>query len=245
MKFLFAVFIFCAVAAPSWGGRPLATEDAYNVGARSLELEFGLEYADEAEECRQYGHGLVATYGLVDAVDVALEIPILLSNQEEGEKSFGIGDVAARAKFGLIEAGPVALAAVPQIKFATGDENRELGSGSTDAAALAAASLALGAAAIHGNLGYNHAFPTNGESEGCAFAALAAEVYPVDRLAVAAEILADFARDDEGGRYPSYVGGGLSFAAFENLALDAGASFGLGAADDELGFTAGATWGVF
>jgi hypothetical protein len=245
MRVLFAVFIFCAVAAPSWGGRPLATEDAYNVGARSLELEFGLEYADEAEECRQYGHGLVATYGLTGAVDVALEVPILLSKPEEGEKSFGIGDVAARAKFGLLEAGPVTLAAVPQVKFATGDENRELGSGLSDVSALAAASLAFGAATIHANLGYNHAFPADGESEGCAFAAAAAEVSPVDRFAVAAEVLADFARDDEASRYPAYVGGGLSFAALENLAFDAGVSFGLAAADGELDITAGATWGVF
>jgi hypothetical protein len=245
MRIFSAALIFCAVAVPSQGGRPLATEDAYNVGGRSLELEFGLEYADEAEECRQYGHGLVATYGLADAVDAALEVPVLLSRTEEGEKSFGIGDVAARVKLGLIEAGPVTLAAVPQIKFATGDESRELGSGSNDVAALAAASLALGAATIHGNFGYNHAFPADGEDEGCAFAALAAEVHPVARFAVVAEGLADLARDDEAGRYPAYVGGGLSFAALENFALDAGVTFGLAAADGETAVTAGATWAVF
>ncbi len=245
MRVFSAVLIFCAVTVPSQGGRPLATEDAYNVGGRSLELEFGLEYADEAEECRQYGHGFVATYGLADPVDAALEVPVLLSRTEEGDKSFGIGDVAARVKFGLLKAGPVTLAAVPQIKFATGDESRELGSGSSDVAALAAASLALGAATIHGNFGYNHAFPANGEDEGCAFAALAAEFSPVDRLAVAAEGLADFARDDEAGRFPAYVGGGLTFALLESLALDAGVTLGLGAADGETAVTAGATWGVF
>jgi hypothetical protein len=234
-----------AVAVPSWGGRPLATEDAYTVGGRSLELEFGLEYADGAEECRQYGHGLVATYGLADAVDAALEVPVLLSRTEEGEKSFGIGDVAARAKVRLLRANALTLAVVPEMKFATGEKNRDLGSGSSDVAALAAASFALGAATIHGNLGYNHAFPKDGEADGCVFAALAADVYPAGRAAVAAEVLADFARDDEAGRYPVYVGGGSTFVALKNLALDGGVTLGLGAAQGEFAATIGATWGVF
>ena len=46
MRILYAVLIFYVAAVPSWAGRPLATEDAYTVGRRSLELEFGLEYAD-------------------------------------------------------------------------------------------------------------------------------------------------------------------------------------------------------
>ena len=58
MRTAYTVIIFCLAAVPSWAGRPLETEDAYNVGRRSLELELGLEYADEPEECRQYGHGL-------------------------------------------------------------------------------------------------------------------------------------------------------------------------------------------
>lgn len=239
------ILIILTITPSAWAARPLATEDAYNVGRRSLELEFGLEYADAPEECRWYGHGLVATYGLADAVDASLEVPVILSRTEEGEKAFGFGDVAARVKFGLVGTGLWAVAVVPEVKFATGDEDRDLGSGSNDLAALAAASCAVGVATFHGNAGYNRAFPKGGGAEGCFFAAVAAEVFALERLGVAAEVLADFARDEESDRYPISVGGGLSYAVRDRLVLDGGVSFGLGAADGELGATVGATWGVF
>jgi hypothetical protein len=243
------ILISLASAGTGWAGRPLATEDAYTVGARALELEFGLEYADVPAECRQYGHGFVATYGLANAVDVALEIPVVLSKPEGNNEVFGVGDVAARAKFRLAEAGFLTLAVVPEVKFATGDEDRGLGSGSSDVAALVAASCALGITTLHGNVGYNRAFPKEGEAEGCFFAAAATEVALLGPLAVAAEFLADLAEEEnekeEGGGYPMAVGGGFSFAVFENLALDAGITRGLGAADGETSATIGATWGVF
>lgn len=245
MRILYAVLIFYVAAVPSWAGRPLATEDAYTVGRRSLELEFGLEYADAPKECRQYGHGLVVTYGVADVFDAALEVPVVLSRVEGGEKAFGFGDVAALAKFKLAEVRLLTLAVVPEIKFATGDEVRGLGSGSNDIAALAAASLALGAATLHGNVGYSHAFPNSREAKGCAFAAVAAEVFARERLGVAAEVLADFARDEETGKYAMSAAGGFSYAVANALVLDAGVSFGFGAAEGEFGATVGATWAVF
>jgi len=46
MRILYAVLIFYVAAVPSWAGRPLATEDAYSVGARSLEAEFGFDFTE-------------------------------------------------------------------------------------------------------------------------------------------------------------------------------------------------------
>ena len=241
----YLALIILTAATSVWAARPLATEDAYTVGRRSLELEFGLEYADIPGDCRQYGHGLVATYGLADVVDVALEVPIIFSRTKDGEKAFGVGDVAARAKFRLAEGGRLTFALVPEVKFASGDENRGLGSGSSDVAALAAASCAFGITTLHGNVGYNRAFPKEGEAEGCFFAAAATELSPFERVAAAAEFLADFARDEKTDKYPISVGGGFSLAVSENLALDAGITCGLGAADGEISATIGATWGVF
>lgn len=243
------ILISLAAAATGWAGRPLATEDAYTVGARALELEFGLEYADAPAECQQYSHGLVATYGLANAVDVALEIPLVLSKPEEGDDVFGVGDVATRAKFKLAEVGFLTLAVVPEVKFATGDEDRGLGSGSSDVAAIAVLSCELGPSTWHANAGYNYSFPKEGDAEGHVFLAGAAEAALLGPLAVAAEFLADLAEEEdekgEGGGYPMAVGGGFSVAVSENLALDAGITRGLGAADGEISATIGATWSVF
>jgi hypothetical protein len=238
MRPFFFILISLAAAATSWAGRPLATEDAYNVGARALELEFG--------------HGLAATYGLADAVDIALEIPLVLSKPEEGDGVFGIGDVAVRAKFvvlGSEEAGPT-FAVVPEVKLATGNEEKGLGSGTNDFGGLAVLSYAAGRVTLHGNVGYAYAAPKGGDGEeGHAFLAAATEAALLGPLTVAAEFLADLAEEEnekgEGGGYPMAAGGGLSLAVYENLALDAGVTFGLGAAEGETSATVGATWGVF
>lgn len=249
MRVFYAVLICCAAAVPSWAGRPLATEDAYNVGARGLEAEFGFDSINE-DGGTEYGAVFAATYGLFDFLDVGAEVPVVFTDPDEGDGASGIGDVAVRAKvviFGSEEAGPT-FAVVPEVKLASGDEGRGLGTGSSDVAALAAASLALGAATLHGNLGYSHAFPKDGEAEGCAFAALGAEVDAFGPLTLAAEFLADLSKEETengDGKYPMAAGGGVSFAALENLALDAGVTLGLGAADGETAVTAGATWGVF
>jgi hypothetical protein len=256
MRILYAVLICCAAAVPSWAGRPLATEDAYNVGARGLEAEFGLDFA-KADGGKEYGPTAVGTYGLLDFLDVAAEIPVVFVDPNEGDGASGIGDIAFRAKvvpFGSEEAGPT-FAVVPEVKVATGDEGKGLGSGTNDFGGLAVLSYAAGRVTLHGNVGYAYAVPKEGAGEGAAGVAVAAEVAAFGPVTLACEFLAELSKEkaEEGteeiengaGKYPTAAGGGFSVAALENLALDAGVTLGLGAADGETAVTAGATWGVF
>ncbi len=244
------ILISLAAAATAWAGRPLATEDAYNVGARGLEAEFGFDFT-KGDDGKEYGPTVVGTYGLLNFLDVAAEIPVVFADPEEGDGTSGVGDVAVRAKvvvLGSEEAGPT-FAVVPEVKLATGNEENGLGSGTNDFGGLAVLSYAAGRVTLHGNVGYAYAAPKEGDGEGHAFLAGAAEAALLGPLTVAAEFLADLAEEEnekgEGGGYPMAAGGGLSLAVSENLALDAGVTLGLGAAEGETSATVGATWGVF
>lgn len=253
MRIFSAILICCAVAAPCRAGRPLATEDAYNVGARSLEAEFGFDYV-KAEGGKEYGPTVVGTYGLLDFLDVAAEVPVVFTDPEEGDGASGIGDVAVRAKvvlYGNEEAGPT-FAVVPEVKLGTGDEKKGLGCGSNDFGGLAVVSYATGRLTFHGNVGYAYAVPEEGDSGGAACAAAAAEVAAFGPVTLAGEFLAELSKEESeeetengDGGYPMAAGGGVSVAVLENLALDAGVTVGLGAADGETAVTAGATWNVF
>jgi hypothetical protein len=240
----------CLAAVPCWAGRPLATEDAYNVGARGLELEFGFDYVTNEDDGAEYGPTVVGTYGVLSFLDAAVEVPVLFADPDEGDGTSGLGDIIVRAKvavFGEEEGGP-ALAFVPEVKLATGDAERELGCGSNDVGALAAFSFATGPFAVHADVGYAYAMPAEGDAGGTACAACAAEFAAFGPVSLAAEFLADLSKEEmaEGEEeFPLAAGGGLSVGVLENLALDAGVHFGLGAADGETAITAGLTWGVF
>jgi hypothetical protein len=249
MRIFYAVLICCAAAVPSRAGRPLATEDAYNVGARGLEAEFGFDFT-KVDGGKEYGPTVVGTYGLLDFLDVGAEGPVVFTDPDEGDGASGIGDVAVRAKvviFGSEEAGPT-FAVVPEVKLASGDEEKGLGCGSNDFGGLAVVSYAAGRVTLHGNVGYGYAAPKEGDGEGAACAAVAAEVAAFGPVTLAAEFLADLSKEETengDGKYPMAAGGGVSVAALENLALDAGVTVGLGAADGETAVTAGVTWAVF
>jgi hypothetical protein len=250
MRVLSCVLIFAAFAVPGRAGRPLATEDAYGVGARGLEAEFGFDYLTADGAGKEYGPVVVGTYGVINFVDVAAEVPFLFVDSEEGDRTSGLGDVAVRAKVAALgdeEAG-AALAFVPEARLATGDSRKGLGCGANGFGGLVALSYATGALTLHGNVGYAYAVPDEGENEGNACAACAAEFAAFGPVSLAVEFLADLAREETASgeeKLPMAAGGGLSVDALDNLALDAGAHVGLGAADGEFCATAGATWGIF
>ena len=250
MRIFYAALLIGLAAAPSRAGRPLETEDAYGVGARGLEAEFGFDYVTVDDAGNEYGPTVVGTYGVLRFLNVAAEVRFLVVEPEEGDRTSGLGDVVLRAKvaaFGNEEAGP-ALAFVPEVKLATGDAAKGLGCGTNDFGGLAAFSYAVGPVTLHANAGYAYAMPDEGEGEGKACAACAVEFAAFGPASLAAEFLADLAQEETAPgeeKLPMAAGGGVSFDALDNLALDAGAHVGLGAADGEFCATAGVTWGIF
>lgn len=235
-------------AAVAWAGRPLATEDAYVLGRNHLEVEVGVDYATEEDAGAALAPAVGVTYGLLSLLDVAAGVPVAATFPEEGEGSTGLGDCEVGAKVLIYgrEDSAAAVAFAPAVLIPTGKEEDGLGEGCWGLSGTAAVSFGLGPATLHVNAGYTHAIPEEGDAEGIPSAAAAVEFGLADNLSLAAEYLADLkeVEGDDGG-YPMTAGGGLSWAVMDALALDAGASAGLGAADGILTITAGLTWAAF
>ncbi len=80
--------------------------------------------------------------------------PVLQATRDVEGSSFGIGDVALRAKVLLRESPGASLAVVADARFPTGDDTDLLGSGKFAARALAVLSGRVGDISPHANVGY-------------------------------------------------------------------------------------------
>lgn len=80
--------------------------------------------------------------------------PVLEAQRDVGGSSFGLGDVALRAKWALRETPTAAFAILGDARFATGSEDDLLGSGAFSARGLAIMSARMGRFSPHVNVGY-------------------------------------------------------------------------------------------
>jgi hypothetical protein len=108
------------------------------------------------------------TYGLSDRLDVSAAVPFVWMsmhgqrvNTYRGTQTIqasasattsGLGDVAVRAKYGLVSGHASGLALAGEVRLPTGREEDLLGAGSTGFALLVIGSAEQGAMGLHGNL---------------------------------------------------------------------------------------------
>jgi len=111
---------------------------------------------------------LTGTYGVTDHLDVSAAVPFVsLSmsgtrvNTYRGQQTVqaeasattsGLGDVAVRAKYGLLSGRSSGLALAGEVRLPTGREEDLLGTGSTAFAVLLIGSTEQGPLGVHGNL---------------------------------------------------------------------------------------------
>ncbi|CAN5339258.1 hypothetical protein BH20GEM2_BH20GEM2_01550 [soil metagenome] len=96
-------------------------------------------------------NGQVATFVAGTAAD-----PILVSEQFIDGSAFGIGDIGARLKLNVLDAGERQVALLGDVRLPTGDEENLLGAGATSARALGVASARFGSFSPFANLGYRY-----------------------------------------------------------------------------------------
>lgn len=108
------------------------------------------------------------TYGLTDRLDVSTAVPIVSLSltgervntyygasavQAAGDgRSTGLGDIAVRAKYGLIAGQASGLAVAGEVRLPTGREENLLGAGDAAVSGLLIGSVERGAVGGHGNL---------------------------------------------------------------------------------------------
>jgi hypothetical protein len=152
--------VFCVWSAAGWAAHPLVTEDTGTQGVGKFQVEAQFERArDNAEGVTETttGFASVVSYGFHERADVIVTLPYARvevvddTGAETAER--GRGDVALDAKWRFFEADSVSLALKSGLTFATGDEQRGLGAGKTNASVLLIGSCEHESFALHATAG--------------------------------------------------------------------------------------------
>lgn len=136
-------------------GRPFMTEDAGVAGKGVMQLELGSEYVKQSNGDNEYFLQFVPIYGLIDWLELSLELPYKFAEVRGNDDINGLEDVLLGLKTLILkEESAPALLLKTVVKFDNGDESNGLGSGDMDVGFVAAATKGMGNLTLHANIGY-------------------------------------------------------------------------------------------
>ncbi len=238
------ILILYLLAFPSvvFAVRPLSTDDAGTVGRMHFEIESGFEYADATNNESTWATAL--KYGLLEKLDIAIEIPYQYINNCDDED--GLGDITFSSKYHFLEEteGLPAMAISSSIKTKTGNDDKNLGTGEMDYSATAILTKELdnitGHKIIaHLNLGYTY---TDKSHDDIFSYGLAVE-YPFNnRLNLVGELTGEttnFEGDFNDNPFAALMG--FNYAFSELLRFDFGMSVGISEASPDYTIITGLT----
>lgn len=243
-RFLFvpaaAALVCCLLASsPVLAARPLATDDAGTVAGQHFEAEFGY-ILDQPRGGAEKSSGLTASlkYGLLENLDLGAELPYELSPVS------GLGDICLKCKYRFLEESDSlpALAVRADIKTATGDANKGLGSGQMDYGAHALVSKTWDLVSVSADIGYTLVgVPAGEQSANALFYGLSLTYAALEQIDLMAELTG--ASVSGGGESPLQAQLGANYALLEDLKIDGGVTLGLNDATSKYLATAGLTYG--
>ncbi len=147
------VGLFCVcVVSNVYAARPLNTDDAGVVAQKEVEVEVGYEYSDASDY--ENNLSLVLTTGLLESLDIGIEIPYQNVDRLFLENQKGVGDVTITSKYNFLSDQDLFDAAVSfSYKMDNGNENKSLGTGNKEYSISAIISKAVQDYVFHFNLG--------------------------------------------------------------------------------------------
>lgn len=133
MKQIIILMLFL-VSGATWAAHPLISDDTGTQGQGHWQFELNTDSTRseiESETTRNHVGNATITYGIVNTVDLAINVPYIKTrtNVDPETKESGIGDVSLFAKWRIWERDAWSFAFKPGASFATGDENKGLGNG--------------------------------------------------------------------------------------------------------------------
>jgi len=143
-------FIFVSL---SFAARPLSTDDAGVVDKDRFEIENGLEYTNQLD--KEVALNLVIKRGLLDNLDIGIEIPYKFINFKQGTKTNGFDDIMVISKYNFLEEDILPAMSVSfSLKTDSGNDDKSLGTGKREYAVNTILSKSLDKMVLHFNLGY-------------------------------------------------------------------------------------------
>ena len=154
------VVLLSGASAAAWAAHPLMTEDTGTQGRGKYQLEMQFERGrdvegDTTEESSSFA--TVLAYGFHERADLIVTLPYervrtIVDGDTSAER--GRGDVAADVKWRFYEEGNLSFALKSGVTLPTGDEDRGLGTGKSNASVLLIASIDLEPVELHITAGY-------------------------------------------------------------------------------------------
>ncbi len=115
----FAVFLMPEYASAH---RPLTTQTAYPVNIHKVRLESGLRYNNLSDGDESFNVDIELNYGVVNNLDIGIEIPFVFWRPEQGEQFNTSGDMILKSRLLLLkgrEGNPITLTIQPFFKLPT------------------------------------------------------------------------------------------------------------------------------
>jgi hypothetical protein len=243
-RFLSFTSSLCSIiifwAAPAFGALPLLSDDTITQGKGKTQIEMSYQYDsdnDDGIKKEASRPRVQLTYGLLDPLDVILEIPYLFVQQTRGgvtTSNDGIGDVTLALKwrfYGEKEKG-LQFAIKPSVTFPTGDEAKGLGFGREAYGITFISSFEREEWIVSANLGYLYneyglqserdTYRANIWSVG-----ISGQYEPVEKLWLVGEIGVLSNPDVTSDTPLAFINVGVIYELTKNVDLDVGYKYGL------------------
>lgn len=223
---------------------PLITDDTGTIGKGNIQLEFGIEYAqDKAEGINSKETQLSATvaYGLIDSIDIILGIPYLFIKETGEECENGISDISIEIKCNCGTINNLNLAIKPGITIPSGDDEQGFGTGEITSTFFLIIDKEFESTSLYFNAGYIRNENKSGERKNLWHVSLAGEYRVTDALKLVVNLGMEKNPEEGSSENPAFLLGGLVYSVIDNLDLDIGVKTGLNSTETDYTLLTGIT----
>jgi hypothetical protein len=226
-------------ALPAFGAHPLFTDDTLTQGKGKTQVEMSFLYdSDDDDGIKQEisRPKVQFTYGLLDPLDIILEIPYLFVQQTQGgdtTSNNGIGDITLSLKWQFYgEKEGLQFAIKPSVTFPTGDEAKGLGFGREAYGITFISTFDREAWCVSVNLGYlynDYGLQSDREThrQDIWSASLSGQYRVIEKVWLAGEAGVLSNPNVTSDTPPAFINGGLIYELTKNVDLDIGYRYGL------------------
>jgi hypothetical protein len=243
-KYLFFTAALCSIlifrAVPAFGAHPLFTDDTFTQGKGKTQIETSFLYDRDNDDGIKTEIGrpkVQLTYGLLDPLDVILEIPYLFLQQTRGgvtTSNDGISDITLSLKwrfYGEKEKG-LQFAIKPSVTFPTGDEAKGLGFGREAYGITFISTFEREEWCVSANLGYlynDYGLQSNRDAyrKDIWSASLSGQYEFVEKLWLVGEVGVLSNPKVSSDTPPAYILGGFIYEITKSIEIDIGYRYGL------------------
>jgi len=236
----FHAFVFAGVE-----NRPINTDDAYVLDKGTFTASLGTVFTRADNGDKETDLNIDLGYGILDRLEITMDIPIVFSDPKGGSNEEGLGDISIRPEFLLIKENEYipAISFGYTIKTKSGNKSRGLGSGENDHSLSLQWSKDFSPLKFHFNLGYTFVGQPKGEAaDDIIFYNLASEYSLNDKLTLVGELIGDTNSDPKDNKNPLEALIGFIYSIGNHAALDFGIGGGFNRASPDLRATIGITY---